>query len=186
MNYLAYIMSTSLESSESEQESVEETHPTQQVPQIVETSKHEQEFMRKMEEKDAEFKTLRKELRLLRKRYPDVKLFQTTKEDEEINGLSIEQLKEVIDNFKEDIGVAEPCAMGQLVVTMIGKSVEVLFGEEKRGFAAHLAKNTQLVTWADGLPPTFLMSYGDKFKAIQALVSEFLSYENKSHVATSS
>lgn len=134
-------------------------------------------FTQNIVNRDSQFKALRKELRLLQKRHPEVKLFQKREHDEKLDGMTLEELKEVVDNFKEDIGIAEPCAFGSIMCMFLGKTTELALG--LNGFADHISKNTQLVSFMDGLLPSDYLEHGEKLKAVQAFLTEIITFKNK-------
>lgn len=170
------ITNMSFSSDESSDNDVSETEET---PKQEKESPVEQEkrFHEQIYNNESELRSLRKELRLLVKRNPQVKLFQTSELEDKINSLTKEQIIDEIEHFKEEVGLTEPFVGGSLLVQIAGVIVEKLFGYE--GFAAHLSKNTTLIAKADSFVPTKMLEYSSSLRALQEFSSEIVMFHQK-------
>lgn len=119
--------------------------------------------------------SMRKEIRLLVLRNPQLKPFEESELDKKLKAQSKEELETILENIKTDLGLVKPCVAGNTLTMMIGQVFERIFG--MHGFSQQLLKNSEFIVSMDSFVPNSFLKHGPKVKAVESFLSEYLEYQ---------
>lgn len=105
---------------------------------------------------------LRAQIRLLIKNYPNVDYSATSKLNETLQDLSEEELEEILENIKDQIGGLSPYATTQSILGMVGSFVETRL--KVSDYAKRITSDLDLISSVDELMPGRLQDYGAFFQ----------------------
>lgn len=142
------------ESEEEEEEDFSEGPP---VPEAVAFAPaptvpaHKKQRVDDYDHKESQRRELIRQLKILRINHPTLKVGLTAALDNELNGMSDDQLETLLQNYHLELTGAKPFPTGYAMCTGLGRAVEHLLGLE--GFVQRVTKDSELVANMDTTLP---------------------------------